>query len=113
MTILAGFRDDSSVVGAAGPFDAGCASRFVRAGFSSNAGALPTLAVGELAFCGDVVPDSCFAAADSAGVAMPRPLPVVGEVDSALFWLPVVSKSSELKLLTRAGEAGRSLEVRD
>lgn len=112
MTILAGFRDDSSVVGAAGPFDAGCASR-AGAGLSSDAGALSALAVGDLAFCGDAVPDSCFEAADSAGVAIPRPLAVVGEVDSALFWLPAVSRSSELKLLTRAGEEGRSLEVRD
>lgn len=112
---MVGFLDDSSE-GAAELFDAGCASCFACDGFSSDVGALSGLATGfcvGLAFCAAVAPDSCFDVADSAGVEIPRPLPVVGEVDSALFWLPVASKSSELKLLTRAGEAGRSLEVRD
>lgn len=111
LEVVVGFRDDSLGVGAAEPFDAGCASCLAGLGFSSGVGALSALDAGKLAFCGDEFPDSCFD--DSAGVAIPRPLAVVGEVDSALFWLPVVSRSSELKLLTRAGEAGRSLELRD
>ena len=95
-----------SEAGAAEPFGAGCASCFAGAGALS---ALAAVFSSVEDFCAAETAESSFGAACcSPAEAMPW-LWFVEVGDTGLFWLASTSRSSELKLLTRAGDAGTSL----
>lgn len=100
----ADFCDASSEAGAAEPLDAGCASCCADAdAFSALVVVLSLSPSGAALVSCPFGDDSC-----SPVVAIPRPLPV-GEGSAGLIWLAPASRSSELKLLTRAGDARPSL----
>lgn len=100
----AGFWDASSEAGAAEPLDAGCASCCADAGAFSAFVVVSLLPSSAAALASCLWGDACC----SSVVAIPGPFPV-GEGSTGLFWLPSVSRSSELKLLMRAGDARPSL----